>query len=69
MLAHESIYLINMNVNREETIKNYLTYLEFWAISPKDKVMSYEIPGRPWESVITDILTINNKHYLCIVDF
>ena len=31
--------------------------------------MSHEIPGRPWESLGTDVFSINNKHYLCIVDY
>ena len=31
--------------------------------------MSCEIPGRVWESVGADIFTINNNHYLCIVDY
>ena len=34
-----------------------------------DKTVSQEILGRPWESVEADILTINNKHYPCIVDY
>ena len=30
--------------------------------------MSHKIQRRPWESVTADIFTINNKHYLCIID-
>ena len=32
MLAHESIYWVNMKANTEEAIKNCLTFLDFWAI-------------------------------------
>ena len=35
----------------------------------KDKVMSHKMSGRPWESVRVDIFTINNKQYLCIVNY
>ena len=31
--------------------------------------MSHGIPGRPWESVRAYIFSINNKNYLCIVDY
>ena len=31
--------------------------------------MSHEIPGRPWEFVGTDFFAINNRHYLCVVDY
>ena len=31
--------------------------------------LSHKIPGRPWESVGTDIFTIDNRHFLCIVDY
>ena len=49
--------------------KNFLTYPEFQEIQSKDKVKSYEIPGRPWESLKADIFTIDNEHYVCIVDY
>ena len=31
--------------------------------------MLHEIPGGLWEAVGTDIFTIDNKHYLCTVDY
>ena len=33
------------------------------------KAISHGIPGEFWEYVIADIFTINNKHYLCNVDY
>ena len=32
-------------------------------------MLSYEIPGRPWESVKVDFSSINNKHYICALDY
>ena len=43
--------------------------LAYQTTSPKDKVMSHKIRLTPWEAVGADIFTINNKHYLCIVDY
>ena len=57
-----------MNVDIEES-QNFPTYLDFQATQPKGKTMSNEISGRPWGSVGAYIVTINNKHYLCIVDY
>ena len=70
LLVHQSIYWINMNAaDIEEMLKNCHKCLDFQATQPKYKTTSHEIPGRPWESVQADIITINNKYYLCIVDY
>ena len=34
----------------------------------KGKIIHHEIPGKPWEVVGADMLTLHNKNYLCIVD-
>ena len=35
----------------------------------KVKPIQHDIPGKQWESVGTDIFMLNNKTYLCIVDY
>ena len=35
----------------------------------KDKVMSHDIPWRPWECVRAGIFRIYNKNCFCIVDY
>ena len=35
----------------------------------KDKVISHEMPGKPWEVIIVDLFTINNSNFLCVVDY
>ena len=67
-LACESLYWTNKITNTEEAIKSFPTCLDYQAELPKDIVLSHRMPGRPWEAVLVDIHTINNKHYLCIVD-
>ena len=58
-----------MNADIKDMVKNCLTGLDFKATQPKDKTMFHEILGRLWEYVGADIITINNKHYLCILDY
>ena len=31
--------------------------------------MHHDIPIRPWDMVGRDMFTLNNKNYLCIVDY
>ena len=64
LLACESIYWINMNVDIEEMVQNWPKYIDYQATQPKDKILSHEIPGRPSNIVGAAILTINNKYYL-----
>ena len=69
LLVHKSIYWINMNADREDTVKNYLTYLDFQATQPKNKIIPQKIPGGCGNLSWADIFTINNKNYICIVDY
>ena len=52
-----------------EVFKNCPTWFHFQAKWPRDKTMSHKLLQRPWESVGTDIFIINNKHYLCGLDY
>ena len=36
---------------------------------PKEPLISYKIPSRPWETVGSDILLFDNRDYLCTVDY
>ena len=65
LLAHGSIYWIDMNDDIEKTVKYGPTCLAF-CTSPKDRTMSHKIPQRSMEAVGTEIFTINKEHYLCI---
>ena len=58
-----------MNGNIEKAVKRCPTCLYYQVIQPKDKVMLHKKPGRPWDYVRADIFKINNKHYLCILDY
>ena len=41
----------------------------FQQTQPKDKMIHHDILVRPWDIVGAGLFTLNNKHYLCIVDY
>ena len=41
----------------------------FSAKSTKRKIIHHDISGKPWEGIEVDMSTLNNKNYLCIVDY
>ena len=69
LLGIESIHWINMNVDIEYTINICSTYLWFQQTHPKEKIISHEIQGKPWKATGTDLFTINNSNFLCIIDY
>ena len=69
LLSWKSSYWVNMNANIKDMINNCLTCLDFHATRPKNKTVSHEIPRRLWESVRAGSFSINNKEYLCTVDY
>ena len=69
LLAHESIYWVNINDDIENFIKHCTTCLTFQQTQPKDKMIHHDIPVRPWDMTGADMFTLHKKHYLCIVDY
>ena len=68
ILAHESIYWINIYDNIERAIKSYSMSLEFQH-TQQEKNFAHKVPGKPCETIGADILTLNNTNYLYIVDY
>ena len=69
LLASELVYWVNINNDIERHIKNCTTCLTFHQTQLKDKIMHHDILAKLWEVIGTDMFTLNNKHYLCIVDY
>ena len=69
LLACESIICVNINDDIENFIKICTTCLMFQQTQAKDKMIHHDIPLRPWDVIGTDMVTLNNKHYLCIVEY
>ena len=63
LLTCESTYCIAINAIK---LSNLSFSCDFQLTQLKGKMLSCTIPGRPLES---DILSINNKYNLCIVDY
>ena len=55
-----------MNTDIEHYIKHHSTCYNF---QPKEQVIHQDIPDKPWEVVGVDMFTLNNKNYICIVDY
>ena len=69
ILACKSVYWICMNADIENHITNCSTCLDFQQTQLKEKFIHHEIPGKLWEVLGADMFTLNNKNYLCIVDY
>ena len=63
------VYQVNINTDIEKHIKNCNTCLEFQQMQPKEKIIHHDIPLRPWEVLGADVFYLNNKNYLCIIDY
>ena len=59
----------SINTDIKKYIKQCPTCLKFQLMQPKEWILHHDIPLQPWEVVGADILHINNKNYLCIIDY
>ena len=69
LLACESVYWVNINTDKEKHIKSCNTCLKFQQKQPKEKIIHHGILLRPWEELGVDKIHLNNKNYLCIIDY
>ena len=69
LLEHKSIYWAKINSNIDNYIKTCATCLMFQQTQPKEKIIHHDIPARPWDVVGADMFNINNKNYLCMIDY
>ena len=69
LLTRKSVYWINMNADKEHTVKQCAMCLEYQCMQPHKTVIHYEISFKPWEVVAADIYMVNNKNLLCIVHY
>ena len=66
--AKDVLFWPGMGKNIENLISNCETCLQYQASNSKETMMSDEPPARPWESVSTDLFSLNGEDYLLIVD-
>ena len=60
---------INMNAIKEQAVKQYATCLEYQCTQLHETTLHYEKLFKSWDVFGADIFVINNKAFLCIVDF
>ena len=65
---YESVYWVNAN-NDRKSYKKCSICLEFKQTEPKEKTIHNDIPMRPWGVIGADVFQLNNKNYLCIVNY
>ena len=69
LLACKSIYWANINNNIKKCIQNCTTCLTFQQTQSEHKIIHHDIPVRLWDIISADMFTLDNKQYLCIVDY
>ena len=65
-LVRELVYLVTMNANIQNTVKECVTCLEYMQTQPHEKTVPYEVPCKPWEKVGADINSIKSYMLLCM---
>ena len=66
---HKSVYWVNINTDIGKLYKNCNMCLEFQSTQPKERIIHHDIPVRPWDVIGTDMFQLNNKDYLCIINY
>ena len=67
--AREVVYWPNMNRELTEFISKCETCNTFQPMQQKQPLICHEVPSCPWEKIGCDLFTLNNKEYLCTVDY
>ena len=69
LLACQLLNWLSYEYSIEGTLKSCSTCMQLQQTQPMNKVIPHYIQGKPLEIIGTDLLTINNNHFLCAVDF
>ena len=66
--ARDSLFRIGMASDVEQTVRNCTVCAQNQRANVKEPLIPGIIPDRPWSHVSADIMELNNRHYLVIVD-
>ena len=66
--ARDSLFWIGMASEVEQTVRNCTVCAQNQRANVKEPLIPGIIPDRPWSHVSADIMELNNRHYLVIVD-
>ena len=66
--ARVVVYWPGMSSAIERMVAKCLVCLKHQRENPKEPVLPHEVPQRPWQKLGADILELNSKSYLIVVD-
>ena len=67
--ARECIYWPGMNAEIKEHISTCAVGNAYPASQPKETLMTHDLPDRPWEKVVVDLMQLQGRDYLVTVDY
>ena len=67
--ARDILFWPGMNAQIEETVSKCQICLENRPSNTKEPMIAHEVPDRPWQSVATDLFSMDGETYLVIVDY
>ena len=53
----------------EDIVLNCPACTENQGSNSKKPMIAHKLPERPWQNVATDLFTLDNEHYLIVVDY
>ena len=67
--AWETVYWPSMNAEITDYIQKCDLCMSLQSNQTKEPLFCHKPTSRPWEKVATDIFTLDDKNYLCTVDY
>lgn len=67
--AREVVYWPRMNGDLTDYISKCEICSTYQPAQGKEPLICHEVPDRPWEKIVLDIFTLENKDYLCTVNY
>ena len=67
--VRETVYWPGMNAEITDYIQKCDVCMSLQSNQTKEPLICHEPTSRPWEKVATDIFTLDDENYLCIVDY
>ena len=67
--AREAVYWPGMNKDLTDFISKCEICNTFQNNQAPEPLIPHEIPSRPWQIIAANIFTVNNKDFLCTVDY
>ena len=67
--AREAVYWPGMTAEIKDHIAKCTVCAAYQKEQPKEPLISHKIPNRPWETIGCDLFHLEDKDYLCTVDY